>query len=97
MSMSTHVKAFRDMDGEFARMLEAKKFCDARKLSYPKEVDEYFQGDADLNEQSLRNQFLEVDISTAVVEWCDESSEGYEVEVTKIPKEVKTIRFFNSW
>jgi len=97
MSMSTNVQAFRDMNGEFARMLEAKKFCDERKLSYPKEVDEYFQGDADLDEHSLREQFLEVNISSAVTEYRDDYSEGYEVEVAKLPKDVKTIRFRNSW
>jgi len=29
--------------------------------------------------------------------WRDENSEGIEIEVEKIPKDVKIIRFVNSW
>lgn len=97
MSMSTHVIAFRDMDGEFKRILEAKKFCDERHLSYPKEVEAYFRGYAGISENGLREQFLTVNIDTILTRWQDESSAGYELEVTQLPKEVKILRFYNSW
>jgi hypothetical protein len=99
MGMSTHLIALRDMDGEFAKMLKAKLFCDENRLSYPAEVEAYFQGMADESESLLCNEFLEVDIRVAVTEWRDNgaSREGYEVEIAKLPPEVKTIRFYNSW
>lgn len=97
MSMSTHITAFRDMDGEFARMLEIKTFCDTHKVSYPSEVNAYFKGDADSSEDELRDEFLEIDLGDACSEWTSRSAQGYEVDVTKLPPEVKIIRFFNSW
>jgi hypothetical protein len=97
MGMSTHVVAFRDMDGEFAKMLEAKLFCDSRGLSYPEEVKTYFKGLAGESEKLLREEMLAVDISDIIRKWRDDGDEGYEVDVSQLPKEVKTIRFYNSW
>lgn len=97
MSMSTHIHAFRDMDGEFKRMMDAKVYCDAHSLSYPREVDTYFRGSAEESEQYLRDEMLEIDIRDALTDYSDHSSQGYEVDVSKLPKEVKTIRFVNSW
>lgn len=65
MSTSTHIIAFRDMDGEFARMLEVKRFC--------------------------------VNIDSALTEWRSDEAEGREIEIAKLPPEVKTIRFYQSW
>ena len=78
-------------------MLEAKLYCDQHTLSYPVEVDEYFKHEAEMSEDELREEFLEVDIKDALTEYRDGSSEGYELNVSKLPKEVKTIRFYNSW
>lgn len=105
MSMSTNVVAFRDMDGEFSRMLDIKQFCDQKKVSYPQEVKDYFKDvdledytpDGDLDDGDLHDAMLKVDISAALQEWSDDSSEGYEVDVAKLPSDVKTIRFYNSW
>lgn len=95
MSMSTHVIGLRDMDGEFSRMLAVKRVCEENNVSYPKEVQEYFHGEEYEGEEYLRFHFLRVDLS--VTEWGDENSEGYELEVSRIPSGCKTIRFYNSW
>ena len=97
MSMSTHVVAFRDMDGEFARMLQIKRLCDESHVSYPKEVDVYFGNEAGEDEAYLRDTKLEVPLGDALKEWSEDSASGYEVEVSRIPSDVKTIRFSNSW
>ena len=97
MSMSTRVEAFRDMDGEFAKMLRAKTFCDEQHLSYPKEAQDYFGKYAGYNEAGLRDAFLLVDIDHLLTEYHDGSSDGFELEVARLPQEVKTLRFFNCW
>lgn len=97
MGMSTYVQAFRDMDGEFKRMIEAKEFCDERKLSYPIEVETYFKRCAGENRTYLEAEFLQVNTNLWVKDWKDDCREGFEIEVKDIPTEVKTIRFVNSW
>lgn len=97
MGMSTQVVAFRDMDGEFAKMLEVKRFCEAHHVSYPAEVDAFFKGKADYSEDVLREEFLEIPLGDALSKWEDDDADGYEVDVSKIPVGVKTIRFSNSW
>ncbi len=97
MGMSTSVVAFRDMGGEFTRMVEVKLFCEAHHVSYPKEVQDYFGSNVIESVETLRDELLTVDLGGALTEWQDESAQGYEVDVTKLPSEVKTLRFYNSW
>jgi len=50
------------------------------------------------DEDTLREEFLTVDIKSALSEYDDrQSCQGYEVDVSKLPKEVKMIRFTNCW
>lgn len=97
MSMSTYVRGFRDMDGKFKEMLEIKRFCDSKKVSYPKEVTEYFGRNLAEDEQYMIGEMLEISIPHK--EFDDErvNGSGIEILVKDIPKEVKVIRFTNSW
>ena len=81
MSISTHILAFRDMDGEFYKMLKAKKFCEENELTYPKEVIEYFKGMEEESEETLRHEFLTVDLDNCLMEWKSEYAEGYELDI----------------
>jgi hypothetical protein len=97
MSMSTRVQAFRDMDGDFKRMMEVKLFCDEHKVSYPAEVVKFFKGMAGESESCLRDEMLEIDIRACVRERSEDTSLYYEIDVSSIPPDVKTLRFSNSW
>lgn len=98
MGMSTYVQAFRDMDGEFKRMMEIKKFCDERDVSYPVEVAQYFGSSISESEKYITEEMLQVKLPTsAIEEFRDDMREGIEINVANIPKEVKTIRFVNSY
>lgn len=97
MSTSQHIEGFRDMDGEFAKMLEIKLFCDAHAVSYPAEVEKYFDGEASNTEEYLRNALLMVDISQAVEEYKDTYSLGVDIHLDRLSPEVKFIRFRESW
>lgn len=88
MGMSTHVYGIRDMDGKYKKMMEVKQFCDSRGVSYPEEVRLYFG-------HKTESEMLEMEIPST--EYLDDSSQGIEIEVKDIPKEVKTIRFVNSY
>lgn len=100
MSMSMHVTAFRDMDGEFKRMLEIKNFCASHDVSYPKEVTDYF-GDSLSpldSDTSLYEDFAEIDLDSKLRRWDDDDCRsGYEIDVSDIPSEAKILRFYVSY
>jgi hypothetical protein len=97
MSVSTYLQAFRDLDGKFKKMMEAKKYCDKNNLSYPKEIKEYFGELLDQNDKDIEDEMAEIDIENVIEEYKEEMSEGFEIELSKLPKEVKKIRFINSY
>lgn len=78
MSMSMHVTAFRDMDGQFKRMFEVKKFCDSHSVSYPKEVTEYFGNNVSKLDSDTRlyEDFAEIDLDDKLSEWVDTKAPG---------------------
>jgi len=99
MGMSTHIKGIRDMDGKFKEMLDIKKFCDGKKVSYPKEVCEYFDGMEEESEEVIIEEMFEVNIekTEAVTEFSGDMQQGFIVDVSKIPKDIKEIKFYNSF
>ena len=87
--MSTHVKGFRPPDQKFKDLKSAWDACKRANIGIPKEIGQFF----DWEEPDVRG--VEVKIPTQ--EWKDDYGEGYEIEVAKIPKDVKFIRFYNTW
>lgn len=89
MSMSTHVIGFKPPDAKWKKMKEVWDACDKAGVEAPKEVSEFF------NWEAPDENGVEVELDAA--EWSDEGREGYEIEVSKLPKGVTVIRFYNSW
>jgi len=92
MSMSTHVIGFRKADEKWEQMKSVWNACERAGIEAPKEVYEYFNHN---NPNTLAG--IEVSISSAITEYCDDMQEGYEVDITKLPPDVTVIRFYNSW
>lgn len=105
MGMTFHVEGFRDMGEQFQRMMEVKEFCDVRKLSYPREVAEYFRPiedeyGEDWHEESLTREQVEdtmAEMEVSARAFSNATAEGLEVDVAAIPVGCKTLRFFASW
>ncbi len=100
MSMSTSVVGLRNLDIKFNDMIKLKKMCEKSKVSYPKELIEYFgKNNVGESEEYLKSEMTEIEIEDEdfVSAWKAEMQEGFEIEVDKIPKEIKTIRFYNSY
>lgn len=97
MSMSTHITGIRDLDGKFATMLAAKLTCERASVSYPQELRDYFGGEVGESEEYLRRKMETVDISKTICKPNRTESEIYEVDLSKLPKDVKALRFENSW
>ena len=96
MSMSTSVVGVRDLDGRFAKMLAVKQACDDAKVGYPKEVVDYFEGEASETPRYLVRKMAEVKIK--VNQSIDLSSTNtWTVVLTDLPPDVKAVRFRNSY
>jgi hypothetical protein len=91
MSMSTHVVGFRPADEKWKTMKAIWDACEDAGVQIPKEVEKFF------GYETPDDSGMDVDLGNALTEWSDESREGYELDVTKIPKDLTIIRFYNSW
>lgn len=91
MSMSTHVVGFVPPDERWAKMKAVWDASRAAGVEVPREVERFFGGEApDDNGR---------EVELPVMPWHDAHGgrEGYELDVALIPKEVRVIRFYNSW
>ena len=89
MSMSTHVIGFKPPDEKWKKMKAIWDSCENANIEIPQEVMEYF------SYETPDISGVEVEINAE--EWDDEGRAGYQIHIDKIPKDVKTIRFYNSW
>ncbi len=100
----------RDMSGEFSKMLSAKKFCDDKKLSYPKEVQEYFGELVDEDEDTICSEMQHlplIEISGEGLEKRNTKVKArdcsrnetvcYEFDLSEIPAGLKALRLEMSW
>jgi hypothetical protein len=87
--MSTNVTGFKPPDKKWKDMKAIWEACEDIDIEIPKEVLEFF------NHTEPDEKGVEIEIQSE--EWGDECSNGIEIEVSKIPNDVKIIRFYNSW
>jgi hypothetical protein len=66
--------------------------CKTASITIPTEVWDFFDG-----EDPGDKPGAEISIKGAVRSWQDKEREGYELDVTKVPDDVKIIRFYNSY
>jgi len=87
--MSTCVIGFIPPDAKWKKMKAIWDSCKVAGVSVPKEVDDFF------NNEDPDSAGVEKEIPSK--KWGEEGASGYEIEIDKIPKDVKIIRFYNSW
>ncbi len=95
MSMSTNVIGFRPPDDKFKKFAAIWHQCEDAGVSMPREVEEFFQGVAP-DPQGVKVHLKEGK-DGPVKPWKEDDGEGFEIDLTKLPKDVKIIRFWNSW
>lgn len=89
--MSTHVTGFRPPDAKFQRMKAIWDACAQERIAPPADVEDFFKG------ESPDPAGVVVDIRSAVKEFNADMQDGYEIDITKLPHDVKVIRVFNSY
>ena len=88
MSMSTYVFGFKAPDDKWKKMKAIWDACKKANIEPPGEVDEYFDF------EPPDSSGVQVDIDYH--EYRDDCSEGIEIKVSEIPKDITSIRVVNS-
>ena len=111
MSMTTYLKGVRDLDKDFAKMIAVKEACDKAGVEYPKQVLEYFatptypdraHEDAEELREEMSETLLEhgeygQEPHPAVTKESKNGRAVYTLDLQKLPKDIKAVRFINSW
>lgn len=93
MSMTTEVVGFRPPDAKWKRMKEVWDACTAACVDVPDEVDKFFDGE-DPDPAGIKIDLKE---HACCEEYAEDAGGGYEIDISKLPKNVTRIRFVNSW
>ena len=72
-------------------MKAAYDACRDAGVSPPSDIWDFFDGEAPTDNG------MEVEIDEALSEYSEDSSSGYDLDLSKLPKGIKIIRFYNSW
>ena len=98
MGMSTHVVAFRASE-EHDKHVRVWRMCRKEGVSLPVETAEYFR--LGVNPGSLTpeevEELLSIPLGDALSDWDGGTENGYEIDISKLPANVRRIRFYNSW
>lgn len=92
MGMSTTAVGFRPADEKWIKMKAVWEQCESLGVSIPAEVCDFFGGEPPRDKPGV-----EVDLGDSCSEYNDESSQGFEIDISKLPANVQFIRVYNSW
>lgn len=105
MSTSIHIVGIKQADEKWKLMKNIYEACEKADVNLPDEVDEYFQGEIP-DEAGVRVE-IEPSYDTrddnyepnefGVAHYKGDYSRGFEVDITKLPKDVTKLRFYNSY
>ena len=94
MSMSTYVYGLKPPDEKWKSMKAIYDSCLAAGVDAPKEVEEFFEYDCP-DEKGVRAGISHV--HKCCSDYANDGEQGYEIDVSLLPKDIKIIRFVNSW
>lgn len=95
MSMSTSIVGIKPADEKWKQMKAARDACIKAGIEIPIEVNEFFDWMTPDENGVLVN--LEECSADCVEEYNNEGESGFQVNLSKVPKDVKFLRFTNSW
>lgn len=95
MGMSMHVSGFKPADQKWNKMKAIWDACYDAQEVVPENVQKFFNGDPP-DKSGVR---VELDNHECCIDWIDKDAcaDGFEIDISKLPNDVKTIRFFCSY
>ena len=92
MSMSTHVVGYRPRNEEWDRQAAVWAACKAAGVEVPPATAAFFD-----HTDPTGLPGMEVGIKGAVTPFSTDYQHGFDVDLTKLPKGVTVLRFYNAW
>lgn len=93
MSMNTNIIGFKPPDEKWKKMKAVYDACNSANTALPTEVDDFFNGEhPDSSGVEVR-----LDDTACCRGYSEEMRDGFEILLDKVPKDVKIIRFWNSY
>lgn len=89
MGMSSHVIGIRAPDSKWQRMKAIWDACDLAEVNVPDEVLDYFEG------EEPNPLGVEVELNGCVNGVDEEGQDGFVVDLSKLPKDITHIKFYN--
>jgi hypothetical protein len=95
MGMSTSVYGIIPADEKFRKMKAIYDLCEEQGIDIPDEVEDFFDGERP-DENGVK---IYLTRHEAVKEYSNSeyAEEGYNIQLDKLPKDIKIIRVVNSW
>ena len=93
MSMSSHVIGFKPPDEKWQKMKAIWDACLAAEVDVPEEVEDFFDGEP----PDSAGVEVKLEDTPCCKDWGADGCSGFEIDITKLPKDVTVIRAFNSW
>lgn len=96
MSMSTHVVGIKPPDDKWKEMKAVYDACAVAGVAVPKAVCDFFDNDPPDDAGVVVSEY-DLKKCGALKEYSGDMTAGFEVDLSKVPKDVKIIRFYNSY
>lgn len=99
MSMSMYVEGIRPGDEKWRQMKAVYDACNAAGVALPPAVSKFFNHSSRPDERGV---VLELGTQYGAkheccTPWSENEREGFEIDVSKLPEDVKILRFYCSW
>lgn len=93
MGMSTYVVGIKPPDAKWLAMKKVWDACNEADTSVPVEVLAFFGDDG----PDQRGVVVDLEETAACQPYREDMVEGFEIDIRKLPPDVKIVRFTNSW
>lgn len=93
MGMSTYVIGFKPKDEKYLKMKAVYDACKEAEIACPHDVKQYF-GSYGCDESGIVVPDLPIDCQK---EHFSQGQQGIEIDIRKLPEDIKIIRFVNAW
>ena len=93
MGMSTHIYGVIPADAQYKKMAAIWHQCEDMGVKIPNEVIKFFNGETPDNKGVL----VDLKKKDCCAEYTAEMCEGVEIDISRLPTNVKFIRFYNSF
>jgi len=93
MGMYTFVRGFREPDEKWLKMKAVWEACEEAATDIPDDVIDFFD-DEEPDEAGIT---VDLEEHECCKKYEAEGDSGYEIDISKLPKNITKIRFYNSW